>query len=79
MPDSQLDRDLSALAELARKAADAVEVALTGLPASRVAALRGHLSLGVLTIIAGAYVQNRERYGEVDPVIPPTPVPPPSL
>ncbi len=79
MPDSQLDRDLSALGVLARKSADAVEVALATLPASQRAALRGHLSAAVLTIIAKAYVQDRERYRDIDPPIPPTPVPKASL
>jgi hypothetical protein len=79
MPDSQLDRDLSALAQLARKSTDAVEAALAGLPNSQRAAVRGHLSAAVLTIIAGAYVQDRERYRDLDPPIPPTPVPKPSL
>jgi hypothetical protein len=79
MPDSQLDRDLSALGVLARKSADAVEVALATLPASQRAALRGHLSAAVLTIIAGAYAEDRQRYRSLDPASPPTPVPAPSL
>lgn len=79
MPNSQLDRDLAALGVLARKSAEAVETALTGLPNSQKAAVRGHLSAAVLTIIAGAYVQDRERYRDIDPPIPATPVPKPSL
>jgi hypothetical protein len=79
MPDSQLDRDLSALGVLARKSAEAVETALAGLPNSQKAAVRGHLAGAVFTTIAGAYVQDRERYRDADPPIPPTPVPKASL
>lgn len=79
MPDSQLDRDLSALGVLVRKSADAVEVALAGLTTTQRNTLRGPLSAAVLTVLAGAYTKDRQRYRSLDPASPPTPVPKPSL
>jgi hypothetical protein len=79
MPDSQLDRDLKVLTRLARRAAEDVEIALTGMPASIRAGVRGPLSAAVLTALVEGYRQDRERYARATPPSPPTPVPPPSL
>lgn len=76
---SRAQIDLEALGKLARAAADQVELSLAGLPLSRIAALRGHLSAAVFSAMVIGYAEDREKYALPEPDIPPTPVPKPSI
>lgn len=79
MPNSQLDRDFENLKLLAARAVTETEDVLSGQPNSVRNAYRGHIANAMITLIAQAYLQDRERYAAPDPVIPPTPVPQPKI